>query len=73
MSHAAAHNAESIRRRHAMVEWQIAHRGISSPLVLEAMRSVEREAFLPQELREFPYDHTPLAIEAGQTITQPYS
>jgi protein-L-isoaspartate(D-aspartate) O-methyltransferase len=55
-----------------MVERQIAHRGISSPRVLDAMRSVEREAFLPQELREFAYEDTPLPIEAGQTITQPY-
>jgi len=72
MSKAAAHNAESIRRRHVMVERQIAHRGISSPRVLDAMRRVEREVFLPQELRKFAYDHTPLAIEAGQTIAQPY-
>jgi protein-L-isoaspartate(D-aspartate) O-methyltransferase len=72
MSKAAAHNAESIRRRHAMVERQIAHRGIASPLVLDAMRRVQREAFLPQELREFAYDDTPLPIEAGQTATQPY-
>ncbi|MCP9841759.1 protein-L-isoaspartate(D-aspartate) O-methyltransferase [Synechococcus sp. J7-Johnson] len=72
MNPATASNTESIRRRHAMVERQIAHRGISSPLVLDAMRSVEREAFLPEELREFTYDDTPLPIEAGQTITQPY-
>ncbi len=65
-------NAESSRRRHAMVERQIAHRGIASPLVLDAMRHVQREAFLPQELREFAYDDTPLPIEAGQTATQPY-
>jgi protein-L-isoaspartate O-methyltransferase len=37
------------------------------------MRRVEREAFLPQGLREFTYDDTPLPIEPGQTITQPYS
>jgi protein-L-isoaspartate(D-aspartate) O-methyltransferase len=72
MDAATTSNTESTIRRHAMVERQIAHRGISSPLVLEAMRTVEREAFLPQELREFAYDDTPLPIEAGQTITQPY-
>ncbi len=72
MTPASAGNAESTRRRHAMVERQIAHRGISSPRVLDAMRSVEREAFLPEGLREFAYDDTPLPIEAGQTITQPY-
>ena len=72
MNPASAGNAESSRRRHAMVERLIAHRGITSPLVLDAMRRVEREAFLPEELHEFAYDDTPLPIEAGQTITQPY-
>ena len=47
-------------------------RGVRDPLVLDAMRSVPREAFLPPELREFAYDDTPLPIEAGQTISQPY-
>jgi len=72
MHSVSAANTESTRHRHEMVERQIAHRGISSPRVLDAMRRVEREAFLPQELREFAYDDTPLPIEAGQTITQPY-
>ena len=72
MHSVSAANTESTRLRHEMVERQIAHRGISSPRVLDAMRRVEREAFLPQELREFAYDDTPLPIEAGQTITQPY-
>ncbi|MGB7563137.1 MAG: hypothetical protein WBM08_00130 [Prochlorococcaceae cyanobacterium] len=48
-----------------------AWRGISSPRVLDAMRRVEGEAFLPQGLREFAYDDTPLPIEPGQSITQP--
>jgi hypothetical protein len=47
--------------------------GISSPRVLDALRPVERETFLPQGLREFTYDDTPLPMEPGQTITQPYS
>ncbi len=72
MQWATASNAESTRRRHAMVDQQIAHRGISSPRVLDAMRSVEREVFLPEDLREFAYDDIPLPLGAGQTITQPY-
>jgi protein-L-isoaspartate(D-aspartate) O-methyltransferase len=36
------------------------------------MRNVPREAFLPDELAEFAYRDTPLPIEAGQTISQPY-
>src|SRR5205823_7299 len=33
---------------------------------------VKREAFLPEEVREFAYEDTPLPIEEGQTISQPY-
>lgn len=58
--------------RHKMVDTQIAARGVRSPLVLEAMRTVPREAFLPRELREFAYDDSPLPIDAEQTISQPY-
>jgi protein-L-isoaspartate(D-aspartate) O-methyltransferase len=55
-----------------MVEHQIAARGVRSALVLEAMRKVAREEFLPSHLREFAYEDTPLPIAAGQTISQPY-
>jgi protein-L-isoaspartate(D-aspartate) O-methyltransferase len=55
-----------------MVERHIAHRGVRSALVLEAMRSVPREEFLPHELREFAYEDAPLPIAEGQTISQPY-
>jgi protein-L-isoaspartate(D-aspartate) O-methyltransferase len=55
-----------------MVRTQIAARGVRDPAVLEAMRSVPREAFLPSELEEFAYADTPLPIERGQTISQPY-
>ena len=36
------------------------------------MRTVPREAFLPDHLAEFAYSDTPLPIEEGQTISQPY-
>jgi protein-L-isoaspartate(D-aspartate) O-methyltransferase len=36
------------------------------------MQSVPREAFLPPELEEFAYADTPLPIQRGQTISQPY-
>ena len=58
--------------RNAMVERQIVSRGVRAPLVLEAMRTVPREAFLPQSLQEFAYDDSPLPIDANQTISQPY-
>ncbi len=53
-------------------EMAIFARGIRSELVLNAMRSVSRESFLPAQLREFTYDDTALPIEEGQTISQPY-
>ena len=36
------------------------------------MRKVAREAFLPENLREFAYEDSPLPIAEGQTISQPY-
>jgi protein-L-isoaspartate(D-aspartate) O-methyltransferase len=58
--------------RERMVDRQLARRGVSDSLVLEAMREVPREAFVPEGLREFAYEDSPLPIEAGQTISQPY-
>ena len=69
----AAPTAARLRRlRHDMVERQIMRRGVLDPLVLDAVRNVAREAFLPEDLREFAYDDSPLPIESGQTISQPY-
>ncbi|MFN0249446.1 MAG: protein-L-isoaspartate(D-aspartate) O-methyltransferase [Kofleriaceae bacterium] len=58
--------------RGRMVEHHIRARGVRDPAVLEAMATVPREAFLPPELAEHAYDDSPLPIEAGQTISQPY-
>jgi len=58
--------------RDFMVDSQIAARGVCDTEVLDAMRIVPRERFVPEELREFAYEDTPLPIEAGQTISQPY-
>jgi protein-L-isoaspartate(D-aspartate) O-methyltransferase len=55
-----------------MVEKQIAARGISDPAILDAFRTVPREAFVPEHLREFAFEDGPLPIEADQTISQPY-
>ncbi|HYU32352.1 MAG TPA: protein-L-isoaspartate(D-aspartate) O-methyltransferase, partial [Thermoanaerobaculia bacterium] len=58
--------------RREMVDFQIAARGVRDERVLEAVRTVPREAFVPERLAEFAYDDTPLPIEAEQTISQPY-
>ncbi len=58
--------------RQQMVDQQIESRGVRSQKVLDAMRKVPRELFLPENIREFAYQDTPLPIEANQTISQPY-
>jgi len=58
--------------RKQMIEHDIAGRGVRDTLVLEAMGKVPRELFLPQSLREFAYEDSPLPIAAEQTISQPY-
>ncbi len=58
--------------RERMVQQQIAGRGIKSDAVLEAMRKVPRERFLPIGDGVFAYDDSPLPIGEGQTISQPY-
>jgi protein-L-isoaspartate(D-aspartate) O-methyltransferase len=59
-------------RRADMVDDQIAGRGLRSRLVLEAMRGVPREAFMPEGMREFAYEDAPLLIAEDQVIAQPY-
>src|SRR4051812_17173370 len=60
------------RARARMVKVQIARRGVRDRSVLDAMRRVPREAFVPPGLEEFAYEDGPLPIEEGQTISQPY-
>lgn len=42
------------------------------PRVMEALRKVPRERFVPAELRHAAFDNGPLPIGHGQTISQPY-
>jgi protein-L-isoaspartate(D-aspartate) O-methyltransferase len=72
MKATAVRERDLTRERHAMVERQIVRRGVRDELVLEAVRSVPREAFLPEDMREFAYEDSPLPIEEGQTISQPF-
>jgi protein-L-isoaspartate(D-aspartate) O-methyltransferase len=55
-----------------MVERQLRSRGIHDERVLEAMRTVPRELFVPEQLRPHAYEDAALPIGAGQTISQPY-
>lgn len=59
-------------QRELMVENQIAQRGITNELVLEAMRKVPRHLLVPEKIRSYAYEDRPLPIGEGQTISQPY-
>lgn len=59
-------------RRKAMVDRQIASRGVTDPRVLRAMMDVPRHDFVPAEYADLAYEDHPLPIEEGQTISQPY-
>lgn len=61
---------ESLRQN--MVREQLLARGISDERVLEAIATVPREVFVPEEFRDQAYFDGPLPIGAGQTISQPY-
>ncbi len=60
------------RLRARMVARQLERRDVSDPRVLEAMRRVPREAFVPEDMRRWAFDDCPLPIGRGQTISQPY-
>jgi protein-L-isoaspartate(D-aspartate) O-methyltransferase len=58
--------------RERMVERQLERRGIDDPALLAAFRAVPREAFVDAAHAGYAYDDSPLPIESGQTISQPY-
>lgn len=58
--------------RRLMVERQVKGRGISDPLVLEAMLQVPRHLFVEEALQGQAYGDFPLPIGEKQTISQPY-
>lgn len=55
-----------------MVDEQIASRGVRDERVLEAMRKVPRDEFVPTRLRDLAFEDSPLPIGHDQTISQPY-
>lgn len=55
-----------------MVERQLRRRGIADERVLEAMREVQREIFVPDDQRRRAYADSALPIGRGQTISQPW-
>ncbi len=55
-----------------MIKHHLKGRDIYDGRVLRAMRAVERELFVPDDMVHVAYDDTALPIGRGQTISQPY-
>ena len=54
-----------------MARRQIPIRGVTNPAVLEAMRTVPRDRFIPESYGDAAFGDHPLPIGCGQTISQP--
>lgn len=55
-----------------MIREQLLDRGIADPRVIEAMRAVPRDRFVPVEQRENAHTGRAMAIGHGQTISEAY-
>ncbi len=58
--------------RQSMVEEQVVKRGVRNGSVIESMLSVPRHLFVTEKYVSNAYRDTPLPIDYGQTISQPY-
>ena len=63
-------NFQTLRRR--MVHTQLISRGIKDDDVLSAMSLTARENFVSEDLVRHSYNDTPLPIDCGQSISQPF-
>ena len=54
-----------------MVAEQLLPNGVTDPRVIQVMSQVPREEFLAGRLRRHAYENRALAIDCGQTISQP--
>lgn len=62
----------AVEANERMIREQIVARGVRDVRLLDAMRSVPRELFVPPQHRASAYDDTPLPLVHGQTISQPF-
>jgi protein-L-isoaspartate(D-aspartate) O-methyltransferase len=67
-----AHNDEFGLLREKMISHLREHYGIKDSAVLEVMRKIPRELFVPEALKAQAYRDNALPISANQTISQPY-
>ena len=64
--------APFVTERETMVRTQIEARGVKDAAVLDALRRVPRQEFVPAGVRAQAYADHPLPIGERQTISQPY-
>ena len=62
---------EDIEREVAYTRLMIGRDALSER-VMDAMRMVPRDKFVPEPMRHFAFDNGPLPIGHNQTISQPY-
>lgn len=64
-------HAELLQRRAVMVERHVMGRNVRAGRVLDAMREVPREEFVPKVLLEFAFDDLSLPITGGLVLQRP--
>src|SRR5438309_5128298 len=57
--------------RAAMIDSQLRPQGVSDPAVLQAMATVPREQFLPDQSRPLAYADRAVAVGAGRFLAAP--
>ncbi len=60
------------QEREKLVASLVKNGNIHTPKVIDAMRSVPREAFIPLDIRHLAYQDSPQSIGHGQTISAPH-
>ena len=65
------HMMEDIEREVEFTRRLIGKRALD-PRVMDAMKSVQRHEFVPDDAQAYAYENGPLPIGHGQTISQPY-
>ncbi|MGI9577685.1 MAG: protein-L-isoaspartate(D-aspartate) O-methyltransferase [Microthrixaceae bacterium] len=72
MSTGPTRDSKRAAERAQMVARTVEARGVRDQRVIDAIRSVPREAFVAEHQSRSAYEDHPLPIACGQTISQPY-
>src|SRR2546428_5493940 len=60
------------QQRDRLISGLIAEGVLRTPRIIDGMRKVPRELFLPEHLRPYAYNDAPLPTDQGQTISAPH-